>query len=96
MTTKPEAAARAKVDTALEALGWSVQDVQAATTARCGVPIREFPLKRGHGFGRRKGHVPWRQKVNIVSRPVSDTKWQAGVRGERHLSSHDQPVEELR
>jgi len=59
MTTKPEAAARVKIDAALDAAGWSVQDVQATNLAAgCGVAIREFPLKLGHGFVRRKGSCP--------------------------------------
>jgi len=47
----PEAAARIQIDAALAAAGWAVQDSAAANPfAAPGVAIREFPLKRGHGF----------------------------------------------
>jgi type I restriction enzyme R subunit len=47
----PEESARQQIDEALDAAGWSVQDVETANVrvAR-GVAIREFPLKHGHGF----------------------------------------------
>ncbi|MDP2675316.1 MAG: type I restriction-modification enzyme R subunit C-terminal domain-containing protein [Dehalococcoidia bacterium] len=48
---KPEAAARQQIDAALEAAGWDVQDAHAVNLAAgCGVAIREYPLKTGHGF----------------------------------------------
>ena len=48
--TKPEAAARKNIDTALETAGWVVQDANAADlSAATGVAVREFPLGPGHG-----------------------------------------------
>jgi type I restriction enzyme R subunit len=48
---KPEDAARQQIDAALERAGWVVQNADAANVrAGCGVAIREFPLKPGHGF----------------------------------------------
>jgi type I restriction enzyme, R subunit len=48
---KPEAAAREKIDRLLTAAGWIVCDAKDANiTAHCGVAIREFQLKKGHGF----------------------------------------------
>jgi type I restriction enzyme R subunit len=47
----PEAAAREKIDAALKAAGWTVQDeAEANIGAARGVAIREYPLKKGHGF----------------------------------------------
>lgn len=43
--------ARKLIDQLLHAAGWLVQDADAAhISATRGVAIREFPLKRGHGF----------------------------------------------
>ncbi|WP_437763055.1 hypothetical protein WMF27_42945 [Sorangium sp. So ce281] len=49
--TRPEDAARKNIDDALTAAGWAVQDRQVMNldAAHC-VAVREFPLKRGHGF----------------------------------------------
>ena len=48
---KPEAAAREKIDELLAAAGWVVCDAAAANiTGHRGVAIREFQLKKGHGF----------------------------------------------
>ena len=42
--------ARERIDAALEAAGWRVQDAGAANLyAAAGVAIREFPLKQGYG-----------------------------------------------
>jgi len=47
----PEAAAREKIDALLQAAGWCVQDEGDANLgAARGVALREFPLKKGHGF----------------------------------------------
>ncbi|WP_438033973.1 hypothetical protein [Sorangium sp. So ce204] len=49
--TRPEDAARKNIDEALTTAGWAVQDRQAMNLdAAHGVAVREFPLKRGHGF----------------------------------------------
>jgi type I restriction enzyme R subunit len=49
--TKPEGAARETIDQLLSAAGWVVCDAADANiTGHRGVAIREFPLKRGHGF----------------------------------------------
>jgi len=43
--------AREDIDAALEASGWTVQDVDEVNLdAGAGVAVREFPLKSGHGF----------------------------------------------
>ena len=48
---KPEAAARETIDRLLTAAGWVVCDAADANiTAHRGVAIREFQLKKGHGF----------------------------------------------
>jgi len=48
---KPEAAARETIDQLLTAAGWIVCDAKDANiTAHRGVAIREFQLKKGHGF----------------------------------------------
>lgn len=47
----PEQRARAKIDAALEAAGWVIQDRdEIDLTAARGVAIREFEMRRGHGF----------------------------------------------
>ncbi|MHB8481688.1 MAG: type I restriction endonuclease subunit R [Nitrospiria bacterium] len=47
----PEEIARQTIDIMLKDAGWSVQDpAQVNLQASCGVAIREFPLKRGHGY----------------------------------------------
>src|SRR5439155_9287622 len=51
MTTKPEALARARIDIALDAAGWQIQDTNLVNlSAGCGVAVREFPLESGHGY----------------------------------------------
>lgn len=48
---KPEAAARETIDELLAAAGWVVCDAADANiTGHRGVAIREFQLKKGHGF----------------------------------------------
>jgi type I restriction enzyme R subunit len=47
----PEQAARGEIDKLLEKAGWQIFDAADANIhAACGVAIREFPLKSGHGF----------------------------------------------
>lgn len=47
----PEAAARERIDAALAAASWVVQDAKTANLyAGRGVAIREFPLTKGFGF----------------------------------------------
>ena len=51
MAEKPEERARAEIDRLLTAAGWLVRFMSEANIhAACGVAIREFPLKAGHGF----------------------------------------------
>ena len=46
----PEQEARVKIDRSLKLAGWIVQDVDSINPyAGCGVAVREFPLKTGHG-----------------------------------------------
>jgi type I restriction enzyme, R subunit len=48
---KPEVLARKHTDEALDAAGWCAQDTAATDLgAGRGVAIREYPLKKGHGF----------------------------------------------
>src|SRR5690242_3981795 len=48
---RPEDDARRKIDDDLGRAGWVVQDADAASIrAARGVALREFPLRRGHGF----------------------------------------------
>jgi type I restriction enzyme, R subunit len=63
---KPEELARQKIDAALVAAGWCVQNVAEANLgAGRGVAIREYPLKRGHGFADYLLHVD-RKAVGVV------------------------------
>jgi len=51
MPEEPERSSRRKIDELLTAAGWTIQDTDDANvSAGRGVAIREFPLKRGHGF----------------------------------------------
>ena len=48
MTDKPEERARERIDRALDAAGWVVQDRDAMSLgAAIGVAVREFPLTTG-------------------------------------------------
>src|SRR2546423_12842159 len=48
---KPDQEAREESARNLQLAGWVVQDRHAVNlTAGCGVAVREFPLKGGHGF----------------------------------------------
>ena len=50
-TREPEKEARSEIDALLDLAGWNVQNVDAVDLrAARGVALREFPLKRGHGF----------------------------------------------
>ena len=49
--SKPEERAREEIDAALQASGWVIQDrAELNLSARQGVAVREYPMKRGHGF----------------------------------------------
>lgn len=51
MPPKPEALARQSIDAALEAAGWVIQDRDELNlSAGLGVAVREFPMKKGHGY----------------------------------------------
>ncbi len=51
MPLTPEDKAREIIDSLLEKAGWHVCNVNDANIhAHCGVIIRNFPLKSGHGF----------------------------------------------
>jgi type I restriction enzyme R subunit len=52
--TKPEESARLRIDAALAASGWTVQDyasmnISAAPEPHCAVAVREFQMASGHG-----------------------------------------------
>src|SRR6478672_5230969 len=74
MATKPEAIARQQIDAALEAAGWIVQDAkQASLGARRGVAIREFALKRGHGYADYLLYVDRKAVGAVEAKKVGDT-----------------------
>ncbi len=51
MPLTPEDKAREIIDSLIEKAGWHVCDINDANIhAHCGVVIRNFPLKSGHGF----------------------------------------------
>jgi type I restriction enzyme R subunit len=48
---RPEDRSREQIDRLLDRAGWRVQDLaKAKLSAGLGVAIREFPLRKGHGF----------------------------------------------
>jgi len=63
----PERAARRRIDAALDAAGWQVQDATAANLlAGRGVAIREFKLKSGHGYADYLLYVDGRRRYDGV------------------------------
>jgi len=50
MPEEPERSSRRKIDELLTAAGWTIDTDDANVSVVRGVAIREFPLKRGHGF----------------------------------------------
>src|SRR5687768_4525092 len=66
MAVTPEATAREKIDALLAAAGWCIQNVADTNLgAGRGVAIREFPLKKGHGFADYLLYVD-RQAVGVI------------------------------
>src|SRR5215212_769068 len=74
MAVKPEELARQQIDAALDAAGWSVQNARTANLgAGRGIAIREFPLKRGHGFADYLLYVDRRAVGAVEAKKVGDT-----------------------
>ena len=74
MTPAPEAEARLKIDTLLEAAGWHVQDAKTAHIhAARGVAIREFPLAAGYGFADYLLYVDGKAAGVIEAKKVGST-----------------------
>src|SRR3989304_6541372 len=82
---KPEAAARQQIDAALEAAGWDVQDAHAVNLAAgCGVAVREYPLKTGHGFADYMLYVDGQAPGVIEAKPEGTTLTGVEVQSEKY------------
>lgn len=74
MALKPEAIARQQIDAALEAAGWSVQDARRASLgAARGIALREFALRRGHGFADYLLYVDRKAVGAVEAKKVGET-----------------------
>ncbi len=84
---KPEAAARQQIDAALEAAGWDVQDAHAVNLAAgCGVAVREYPLKTGHGFADYMLYVDGEAVGVVEAKPEGTTLTGVEVQSEKYGS----------
>ncbi|MDE2843848.1 MAG: DEAD/DEAH box helicase family protein [Chloroflexota bacterium] len=72
--TTPEIQARANIDRLLEQAGWAVQDVDALNVhAACGVAVREFRLRTGHGVADYLLYVGGKAAGVVEAKPVGRT-----------------------
>jgi type I restriction enzyme R subunit len=86
---RPEDDARRTIDEDLERAGWVIQDADAASIhAGRGVALREFPLRRGHGFadcllyvdGKAAGVVEAKQAGGRRGRRLSGKRSERAIR----------------
>jgi type I restriction enzyme R subunit len=100
MQERPEESSRRKIDELLKGAGWVLQDTdEANVTAGRGVAIREFPLKRGHGFadyllyvdGRAAGVVEAKKEgTTLTSVEIQTEKYNEGLAVS--LPAHRRPL----
>ena len=70
----PEQRARSNIDRLLEQAGWTVQDSAALNPyAACGVAVREFPLRTGHGTADYLLYVYGRAAGVVEAKPEGHT-----------------------
>jgi type I restriction enzyme, R subunit len=87
---KPEAAARAGIDRALEASGWVIQDADEVNLyAAPGVAVREFPMASGHGFADYLLFVDQKAVAALEAKKVGHTL--TGVEGQAQKYSDGLP-----
>lgn len=89
----PEERARATIDAALRAAGWSVQDsAQANLQAARGVALRNFPLKSGHGFADYLVYVDGKAAGIIEAKREGTTLTGAELQAERYAQGISEAV----
>ena len=70
----PEDKARTNIDFLLQRAGWAVQDTTALNVrAACGVAVREFPLRTGHGTADYLLYVNGRAAGMVEAKPEGHT-----------------------
>jgi len=100
MPEEPERSSRKKIDELLTAAGWTIQDTDDANVSvGRGVAIREFPLKRGHGFadyllyvdGKAAGVVEAKKEgATLTSVEIQTEKYSEGL--PETLPAHRRPL----
>jgi len=82
---RPEEKARARIDEALRAAGWAVQnrDETNVRVAR-GVAVREFPLRRGHGFADYLLYVDSRAAGVVEAKKEGETLTGVEIQAEKY------------
>lgn len=88
---KPEAAARQRIDAALEAAGWVVQDAEEVNLyAAPGVAVREFVMAPGHGYADYLLFVDQKAVGALEAKKAGHTL--TGVEGQAHKYSEGLPA----
>ena len=100
MSLSPEQEARQQIDAMLTASGWMVQNHNALNlTSGRGIAVREFPLKKGHGFAdyllyidRKAAGVVEAKKVGelLTGAELQTEKYSVGLPDQ--LPSHIRPL----
>lgn len=82
---RPEEKARTRIDEALRAAGWDVQNRDEANVrvAR-GVAVREFPLRRGHGFADYLLYVDGRAAGVVEAKKEGETLTGVEIQAEKY------------
>ena len=96
----PEQKARVNIDNLLEQAGWIVQDASSVNLyAGCGVAVREFSLKSGHGAADYLLYVNQKAAGVIEAKPEGSTLTGVEVQSEKYstglpdsLPAHQRPV----
>lgn len=82
---RPEEKARARIDEAFRSAGWAVQNRDKANVrvAR-GVAVREFPLRRGHGFADYLLYVDGRAAGVVEAKKEGETLTGVEIQAEKY------------
>ena len=96
----PEEQARVNIDTLLEQVGWTVQNVAAVNLyAASGVAVREFPLKSGHGTADYLLYVNQKAAGVVEAKPEGSTLTGVEIQSEKYstglpdnLPAHQSPL----
>lgn len=84
---RPEEKARTKIDEVLRTAGWVVQGRDEANVrATRGVAVREFPLRRGHGFADYLLYVDGRAAGVVEAKREGETLTGVEIQAEKYSS----------